>query len=119
MGARQDVPLVIGLDGEAFLASDVAAILAHTNRIVFLEEGDVVDLRPWGATITGVDGVRAALGDDRRLVAGGRRERRLRPLHAQGDPRAADRPPAVARRTGAGGRIQAPRSTVSRTCSAA
>jgi glutamine---fructose-6-phosphate transaminase (isomerizing) len=57
VGARQDVPLVVGIgDGEAFLASDVAAILAHTDRVIFLEEGDVVDLRPWGATVTGVDG---------------------------------------------------------------
>jgi glucosamine--fructose-6-phosphate aminotransferase (isomerizing) len=57
IGARQDVPLVVGLaDGESFLASDVAAILAHTDRVIFLEEGDVADLRPWGVTITGVDG---------------------------------------------------------------
>jgi glucosamine--fructose-6-phosphate aminotransferase (isomerizing) len=58
VGARQDVPLVVGLaDGESFLASDVAAILAHTDRVIFLEEGDVADLRPWGVSITGVDGV--------------------------------------------------------------
>jgi len=57
VGARQNVPLVVGLgDDEAFIASDVAAMLAHTNRVIFLEEGDVVDLRPTGATITGVDG---------------------------------------------------------------
>ncbi len=57
VGARQDVPLIVGLaDGEAFLASDVAAILAHTDQIVFLEEGDVADLRPWGVTITDIHG---------------------------------------------------------------
>ena len=57
IGARQDVPLVVGIaDGESFLASDVAAILAHTDRVIFLEEGDVADLRPTGVTITGVDG---------------------------------------------------------------
>src|SRR6202795_2765551 len=59
VGARQDVPLVVGLNGEeTFIASDVAAILAHTRRIVFLEEGDVADIRPTGVEITGVDGVR-------------------------------------------------------------
>ena len=57
IGARQDVPLVVGVaDGESFLASDVAAILAHTNRVIFLHEGDVADIRPEGVTITDVEG---------------------------------------------------------------
>ena len=59
VGARQNVPLVVGLNGEeSFIASDVAAILAHTRRIVFLEEGDVADLRPTGVEVTDVDGNR-------------------------------------------------------------
>ena len=57
IGARQNVPLVVGLNGEeSFIASDVSAILAHTNRVVFLEEGDVADVRPTGVTITDVMG---------------------------------------------------------------
>ncbi len=56
VGARQDVPLVVGLNGEeSFIASDAAAILAHTNRIVFLQEGDVADVRPSGVVVTGID----------------------------------------------------------------
>jgi glucosamine--fructose-6-phosphate aminotransferase (isomerizing) len=57
VGARMNVPLVVGVaDGEAFLASDVAAILVHTNRVIFLEEGDVADIHPWGVSITDVAG---------------------------------------------------------------
>ena len=57
VGARLNVPLIVGLaDGESFLASDVAAILAHTDRVIFLEEGDVADLHPSGVVVTGVDG---------------------------------------------------------------
>ncbi len=57
VGARQDVPLVVGLNGEeSFIASDVAAILAHTRRIIFLEEGDVADVRPSGVVVTDVAG---------------------------------------------------------------
>ncbi len=57
VGARLNVPLVVGLaEDEAFLASDVAAILAHTSRVIFLEEGDVADLRPGRVTITDVPG---------------------------------------------------------------
>ena len=59
VGARQNVPLVVGLNGEeSFIASDVAAILAHTNRIVFLEDGDVADVRPTGVEITDLEGRR-------------------------------------------------------------
>ncbi|MEO5940305.1 MAG: glutamine--fructose-6-phosphate transaminase (isomerizing), partial [Candidatus Limnocylindrales bacterium] len=57
VGARQDVPLVVGRHGEeSFIASDVAAILAHTNRIIYLEEGDVADVRPTSVVITDVEG---------------------------------------------------------------
>ncbi len=57
VGARMNVPLIVGLgDGENFLASDVAAVLAHTRRVIFLEEGDVADLHADSVTITGIDG---------------------------------------------------------------
>src|SRR5450759_1197905 len=58
VGARLNVPLIVGLNGEeSFIASDVAAILAHTNRMVFLEEGDVADLLPTGVVVTNLAGV--------------------------------------------------------------
>jgi glucosamine--fructose-6-phosphate aminotransferase (isomerizing) len=57
VGARMNVPLIVGRNGEeSFIASDVAAILAHTNRVLFLEDGDVADVRPTGVTVTDVEG---------------------------------------------------------------
>jgi len=57
VGARLNVPLIVGIgDGENFLASDVAAILAHTDRVIYLEEGDVADLRPGGVALSAIDG---------------------------------------------------------------
>ncbi len=46
IAARRGSPLVIGLGiGEYFIASDVAPLLPVTRRFIFLEEGDVADLR--------------------------------------------------------------------------
>jgi glucosamine--fructose-6-phosphate aminotransferase (isomerizing) len=53
VGAREGSPLVLGLgDGENFLASDAMALAGVTDRIVYLEEGDVVDMRPGRAWIS-------------------------------------------------------------------
>ena len=57
VGAKMNVPLIVGLgEGEAFLASDVAAVLAHTRRVIYLEEGDVADIRPGHVSITDMVG---------------------------------------------------------------
>ncbi|MDY6994722.1 MAG: glutamine--fructose-6-phosphate transaminase (isomerizing), partial [Pseudomonadota bacterium] len=46
IGVRQGSPLVIGVGiEEYFLASDAAALIPVTQRIIFLEEGDIVVLR--------------------------------------------------------------------------
>ncbi|MEE8418578.1 MAG: glutamine--fructose-6-phosphate transaminase (isomerizing) [Dehalococcoidales bacterium] len=40
--ARKDSPLIIGLgDRENFIASDVPAILDYTDRVIYLEDGDI------------------------------------------------------------------------------
>ncbi|WP_206956935.1 glutamine--fructose-6-phosphate transaminase (isomerizing) [Trinickia acidisoli] len=46
VGAREGMPLVVGVgDGENFLASDAIALSNETDRIVYLEDGDVVDVQ--------------------------------------------------------------------------
>ncbi|PKO46631.1 MAG: glutamine--fructose-6-phosphate transaminase (isomerizing) [Betaproteobacteria bacterium HGW-Betaproteobacteria-22] len=55
--ARLGCPLLLGLgDDENFIASDVSAVLSVTRKVVYLEDGDVADIRRDGITIYGCDG---------------------------------------------------------------
>jgi len=57
VGARRNSPLVVGVgEGEAFLASDVAAFIAHTRDAVELGQDQVVELRRDGVVVTDFDG---------------------------------------------------------------
>ncbi len=45
IAARKGSPLVLGIgENENFVASDVSAILAHTKQIVYLEDGDIIQV---------------------------------------------------------------------------
>jgi len=49
VGVRRECPLVVGRgDGEQFLASAVPAFLEHTRQVQFIEDGELVVLRPDG-----------------------------------------------------------------------
>ena len=57
LAARSGSPLVIGLGlGENFLASDQLALRQVTDRFMYLEEGDIAEIRRDGVTIWTVDG---------------------------------------------------------------
>jgi glucosamine--fructose-6-phosphate aminotransferase (isomerizing) len=64
VGARRNSPLVVGRgNGENFLASDVAAFIAHTRRAIELGQDQVVELRRDGVTVTNFDGTPASANE--------------------------------------------------------
>ncbi|MGB5468476.1 MAG: glutamine--fructose-6-phosphate transaminase (isomerizing), partial [Sedimenticolaceae bacterium] len=55
--SRAGSPLVIGIgEGENFIASDVFALLPVTQRFLFLEEGDLAEIRRDGISVFDADG---------------------------------------------------------------
>jgi len=57
VGARKDAPLIVGVgEGKMFLASDVLAFIGHTDRTIFLDNFEVVELTKDRVRILGPNG---------------------------------------------------------------
>jgi len=90
VGVRLSSPMVVGLgDGESLLASDAAALLTRTRRIVALADGQVAELRADGVRITDLQGVEAEVRaldvewDLRRAEKSGFDDFMLKEIHEQ------------------------------------
>ena len=78
VGARAGSPLILGVgQDENFLASDAMALAGVTDQIVYLEEGDLVDLQPSGYTVYG-----RSNSDNSQLERTDRTDRPVRTVHA-------------------------------------
>ena len=57
IGARRGSPLILGIgsEGDFFLASDVSAIINHTQKVVYLDDNDVVQIKRDGYSIVNLN----------------------------------------------------------------
>jgi glucosamine--fructose-6-phosphate aminotransferase (isomerizing) len=90
VAAKTATPIVLGVgEGENFVASDIPALLDHTRRVLFLEDGEVAELTPSDVRITTFDG--AAVERQPRVIAwdavtaqkGGYKHFLLKEIHEQ------------------------------------
>jgi glucosamine--fructose-6-phosphate aminotransferase (isomerizing) len=56
IAARKGSPLILGVgDGEMLIASDVSAVIEHTREVIYLEDGEIVEVKKDGYRIYDLD----------------------------------------------------------------
>jgi glucosamine--fructose-6-phosphate aminotransferase (isomerizing) len=92
VGARKECPLIVGRgDGEQFLGSAIPAFLAHTRDVQFIENEEIVVLRPGGVEFLAPDGTPIARDitrvdwDQSTAEKGGYETFMLKEIHEQAD----------------------------------